>query len=429
MFAPIELHQFITNLLNLRSQVNFISCHKLFENIYIQKIFIRDCTDVLQQKKFSKINKLELDHRYYNVIIPNDIIKNLTHLTASGFYSGITQQEILPLNLVKLDISYNPNITNISHMTNLKVLKVNGNYGISQDSISKLYLIKLYALNNSSIINVSHMSRLETLCAAGICGIDQNGISGLGASLRKLVINDNGKIKNLNHLVGLKKLYMNGRCDCDFGLLKLKTLKANYNRSITDVSELITLRVLHVTSSPNVLDISNLTGLKILECKHNSGIKQETISNSLIKLNATGNKNINNVSHLTNLKILYAANSNINQKGIRGLQLIELDASNNMLINDISQMTSLKILDIRYKSGVTKKNIENLELEKLYTNDNRTNSSEITHIIIVTAVVLLFLGFLYFYDKKKFYIFCILVYIIIFCLIMYTLYTLYVFVS
>jgi hypothetical protein len=47
------------------------------------------------------------------------------------------------INPIKLDISHNPKITKISHMTNLRILYISGdNCGIDNEQIEKLNPIK-----------------------------------------------------------------------------------------------------------------------------------------------------------------------------------------------------------------------------------------------------------------------------------------------
>ena len=62
-------------------------------------------------------------------------------------------------------------------MKNLQELCVCGDSGINQESIKKLNLIKLVANNNKQIIDVSFMKQLKILHAIGYCGISQRGIT------------------------------------------------------------------------------------------------------------------------------------------------------------------------------------------------------------------------------------------------------------
>jgi hypothetical protein len=63
--------------------------------------------------------------------------------------------------LIYLFVDNNNKITNVSFMTNLKKLYAGYGSGIDQNGIHGLDLIKLRASNNKKIVNVSFMKNLK----------------------------------------------------------------------------------------------------------------------------------------------------------------------------------------------------------------------------------------------------------------------------
>jgi hypothetical protein len=88
----------------------------------------------------------------------------------------------------------NSTTTDVSWMTNLKVLNAGGSCGITQTGITGLNLVQLYAHDNSTITDVSWMTNLKVLNAGGYCGITQTGIVGLN-SVKVYALN-NSKISS-----------------------------------------------------------------------------------------------------------------------------------------------------------------------------------------------------------------------------------------
>ena len=72
-------------------------------------------------------------------------------LNASGIYCQFNDESIKYLNLIELNASDNWKITNISHMTNLKILEACGWSKIDNKQIFNLNLIRLNSLNNDKI--------------------------------------------------------------------------------------------------------------------------------------------------------------------------------------------------------------------------------------------------------------------------------------
>ena len=73
--------------------------------------------------------------------------------------------------LIVLNVRYNPNITNINHLTKLRDLYADSvDYrpmicGIEQDGISELRnLVTLTASGNLKITNINHLTKLHPYC-------------------------------------------------------------------------------------------------------------------------------------------------------------------------------------------------------------------------------------------------------------------------
>ncbi len=197
---PLEIWKIITKLLafDIKSLLNLKSCNKFFnDNFLITNLFdIGDkfkkllTTDILSQNKY--INVVELDVSDNPKITNVSYMKKLKKLNAGGNSCGIDQKGIEGLELVELNVSYNPKITNVSFMKNLKKLNASGSE-IDQKGIEGLELVELYVSYNPKITNVSFMKSLKILNAGGYCGIDQKGIEGL--ELVELIVDYNFKIK------------------------------------------------------------------------------------------------------------------------------------------------------------------------------------------------------------------------------------------
>ena len=130
-------------------------------------------------------------------------IKKLKHPNVSD---EILRQEKF-IDLEELYASYYKKITNVNHLSKLKILYCSWNCGIDQEGIKDLQLIEeLNAKNNEKIKNVNHLSKLKILDCSKNCGIDQEGIKNLRL-IEKLDASCNNEIENVNHLNKLKILY------------------------------------------------------------------------------------------------------------------------------------------------------------------------------------------------------------------------------
>ena len=169
MIIPLEIWYQILNYLNLKSQINLILTHiYLRDNLWITDLYNID------EKLLIKLDDQILGHKMFS------------HVT-------------------RLNARDNKKITNVSLMTNLKILYACGNCGINQSGINGLNLVELCTSDNSKITDVkllacnqlsagavSFMTNLEILYAYGNCGIDQTGINRL--NLVELSASGNNKI-------------------------------------------------------------------------------------------------------------------------------------------------------------------------------------------------------------------------------------------
>ena len=137
-------------------------------------------------------------------------IKKLNHPNVSD---DILKQEKFT-DLEELYASYNEKITNVNHLSKLKILNCFRDCGIDQEGIKNLQLIEeLDASYNKKIKNVNHLTKLKILNCSNDCGIDQEGIKDLQL-IEELDASYNEKIKDVNHLTKLKIL----SCSFDYGI-------------------------------------------------------------------------------------------------------------------------------------------------------------------------------------------------------------------
>ena len=131
-----------------------------------------------------------------------NVIKAYPFITKlyAGYYSQLTNNDLINFKLESLDTNDNKNIYDFNHIKTLKKLSAAGSSGINDKGIQELNLIELYANDNSKIINVNHMVNLQILWAAGgRCGIKDESIKNL-KNIIELNVNDNFFINNISHL-------------------------------------------------------------------------------------------------------------------------------------------------------------------------------------------------------------------------------------
>ena len=246
--------------------------------------------------------------------------------------SALSDQILMNYHTIeKLDISYNPNITNINHLKCLQLL--NASYtNISQVGIADLREIISICLTGTEIYDINHLTKLRIVDISGTalyyCGLTSRSINEL-REIEQLDLRRNYVIKSVNHLKRLKRL---NAC-----------YSALNQAGIADLRELINLDVHDNTTITNVNDLKKL---KRLDATNNCGIGQAGITENteLIELYASSNKKIHDVNHLKKLRKLYASfSSGIDQNGISQLsELVEISYIANKKIYDTSHMKKLK---------------------------------------------------------------------------------------
>ena len=215
-YISVDLHQLIINLLNFTSQNNYISISSFIrEYVFITRVPLKSLKNgrilcknivgrgIINQNKFSQVIELDVPGIQLTNISQ---MKNLKILKSSR---SLIQSDIMNLNLIELDASFNKFIYCVNHMQNLKILRAVGTCGIDQNGIKDVNLIELHAHYNPKIINVNHMKQIRKLGASGNCGINQMGVSDI--DLVVLYASDNPTIVNVNHMKSLKKLIVGVR--------------------------------------------------------------------------------------------------------------------------------------------------------------------------------------------------------------------------
>lgn len=275
----------------------------------------------INQKGIYGIDLIKLNVSYNNKITDISFMTNLKTLyVAHPFFdytfTNICQRSIDKLNLKVLYANNNKDIYNLSHMTNLKILCINNSDSgngyyiykladkskIDQNEIKKLDLSILNISNNPTIVDVSHMSNLRYLYADNDSGVDQNGIRNLNLEL--LSVSNNPNIIDVSHMRRLKYLYANGI-------------------SGINLCGIQSLELLSVSNNKNIVDVSYMLGLKCLYAEGDCGIDNNGIRNlKLVELHIKNNEKISKVSHITTLKILDCSYNYITRDEIKYLALV-----------------------------------------------------------------------------------------------------------
>lgn len=188
------------------------------------------------------------------------------------------------------------------------------------------------------------------------------------SKLKKICLNNNTYIENLNHLADT-----------------LEVLHCGYNSAITQkgISKLVKLKNFDAKYNTAIYDVNHMSSLVELHCDGNCGINQNGIKNltNLKILYANDNKHIYNVNHLSEtLEKLYCGfESGIDQNGIANMtKLHTLYAKSNEKIKSVNHLSNILIyLDCSSNSGITQEGI--IELNKLCTL-NMYNNDRITYI-------------------------------------------------
>ncbi len=113
-----------------------------------------------------------------------------------------------------------------------------------------------------------------------------------------------------------------------------------------------------------IIDLYNMS--EIYHKKLTNSVLQQRKFNRLVQLDIRYNRNITDISFLTTLKKLCIGSScKIDQQGIQGLDLVELNANFNETIKDISSMTNLKKLNICSPCGINQQSIRGLVINEM----------------------------------------------------------------
>src|SRR5438270_10194599 len=141
--CDFNIWNIIFNFCDFKTQIDLLASFKFLHD----KLFITDLYNI--------------DKKYLDKLTNNILQKNIFR------------------KITKLNVGNNPDITDISQLTCLKILNANGDCGIDQDNIQGLNLVELYVYDNIKINDVSRMNSLKILDAGDYCKINQNGIQGL----------------------------------------------------------------------------------------------------------------------------------------------------------------------------------------------------------------------------------------------------------
>lgn len=114
----------------------------------------------------------------------------------------------------------------------------------------------------------------------------------------------NKKITDINHLKSLRKLKCNTNFNIDDGLKNLRELDCRFNNNPINLNNFIFLRKLNCGGDVLIDHIPNLPHLEKLNCWGNNFLTQINNLTNLRKLNCGGISLINDISNLTHLEKL-----------------------------------------------------------------------------------------------------------------------------
>ena len=288
LLIPDEIRMIIIkNIRCITSEINFFStCKSFYERYYYTTVSDKrlDC-ETLKQKKFIQIKKLYINDNTKINDLP--FLSHLTHLYMPS-NELIRQNAIYNLhNLLYLDISYNRNIFDISHLTSLTVLNAKNTF-CKHNNINGLTNLTILDISlNVCQINIFCLINLKKLYA-NYNPIEYNSQLLSLTNLTELAIADNRYLNDIGYLTNLTYL--------------------NAQNTIVDqnsINKLCNLRTLDISNNSTIRSISHLTNLTEL---HIGGFKCKINQNNIEKLyslttsNYYANYKITSISHLTNLK-------------------------------------------------------------------------------------------------------------------------------
>ena len=320
-----DLWQAILETSDLISQIRLIQVCSHFNNYLRITDFRR--TNLNNPKNVNRLTNDIL--KYYPYITKLNLLFNIkvddvNHLNyLQELYVGptIDNDGISHINLNTICMTHNSKITNLNHMSKLKVLIDNrhvfGHVKLDDNGIKKLNLIVLHVDDNQLITDISHMNNLTILFACGSnCGINDNSIKNL--NLIELHAFNNHKITNVNHMTNLRKLYAGAGCGIsNKGIenLNLVEIYANHNSKINfdGVKHMNNLKYFNKQSIASIESIKNNRKLSkdfefIAACCNRYGLVIITkIQNTFKEVIITVEKYNNNKTYRTSMRKAFYA--------------------------------------------------------------------------------------------------------------------------
>jgi hypothetical protein len=308
-----------------------LSCIFRNENITNIKTINRNegryLTDkILSQSKFLKLKK---------IIIHNN--------------SNIVNSSLCPL-LEELSLLNCPKITNINHLSQLKILKIPSTPNIVFDSCRNLTDLDISAYDKMTSVN--HLVNLKRLVVYGGV-INENDFKDC-TELEVLIIKMGTKISNCNLFTKLKKLHIGGGCIDNNGISKCKNLE-----------ELVLFHNNRITLDFSFEEVDPLWGrnLKMLDAGFSSvsdlGLKNCPFLETLY---ADNNPNITDCNHLSELKFLNGSK----KCGITDAGVVMCKNLITICSRDNSKLTSRQLKAISANPKPTDTRLEQLPFGRIF---------------------------------------------------------------
>ena len=296
--------------INLRELVIYTSNSDFSHMTNLTKLTIYGGCPIIN---LSKINLSELDIRnnnsdfshmtnltnlnmaFYHKPVNLNKLVNLKYLDCS--YSNIQDGDILNINPEKLNIS-NTNITDISHLTNLRELEA------STSKITKIQNLNLEKLTMNWNIKIQKI-KLPKLKYLEVLYCREIYLEKINCpNLVELRISSKN-ITNLNNLKNLRKLLI---WNC----------LAIYNTSIQNLE----LDYIGLRDNQTITNLNYMTSLKILSITGYSGLQNTSIQKlNLLELELQNNKTITDINIFTNLKklLICGIDTSLEYSGVKNL--------------------------------------------------------------------------------------------------------------
>ncbi len=307
----IRQYVILSDYFQLKIQDDFfdyiISKYIFKRNVYYNKLYTYNPINYYILDKFSKENCISnLTFKY--IFKTNENLCNEIKTLNSKCIEQNTLNKCI--NVVKLNICNNCNITTVNQLRFIEDLDISGNLcGVDQDGISWLKIVKILNMsNNNKIYDLNHLQQITELDVSKTYSISQYRISSL-LLIAKLNVSENDEVYEFNHLKFLIDLDISNMPDV------LERYNNNCNKWQVGISNATTIKVLNVSGNCNIKNVNHLKSLVSLNisCKRQfCGVDQNGISElSNIKvLNANNNHKIDNVNHLQELEELDISNGN-----------------------------------------------------------------------------------------------------------------------